>query len=245
MPFITQGKTNVKYLFIIIIVAIFAGGITMGTFKLMKCPFWWPSAVINQTTGDETAGWQTYKNETYGFTFKYPENFGANVWKPLFWPPTTTVVSISEDPVAKGCPDFPLSYLGTQGATQKTVKINNIDYALYWASDGAAGSSYNSYCYVTKKDQNYYLISFVIRTTNGCGDNCGPYCGTQYETECRNFDFSKDVEIPIRKIMFTFRFLEEELCKNLCGDEICQEIVCLAIGCPCPETKESCPQDCK
>ncbi len=34
-------------------------------------------------------------------------------------------------------------------------------------------------------------------------------------------------------------------CKDLCGDGICQEIVCLAIGCPCAETKGSCPQDCK
>jgi len=36
----------------------------------------------------------------------------------------------------------------------------------------------------------------------------------------------------------------EEACKNLCGDGVCQEIVCMAIGCPCAETKESCPQDC-
>ncbi len=34
-------------------------------------------------------------------------------------------------------------------------------------------------------------------------------------------------------------------CKDLCGDGICQEVVCLAIGCPCAETVESCPQDCK
>ena len=33
-------------------------------------------------------------------------------------------------------------------------------------------------------------------------------------------------------------------CKNLCGDGTCQEIVCMAIGCPCSENKESCPQDC-
>lgn len=38
---------------------------------------------------------------------------------------------------------------------------------------------------------------------------------------------------------------EEGICKNLCGDGICQEVVCLAIGCPCAETKESCPQDCE
>jgi putative hemolysin len=36
----------------------------------------------------------------------------------------------------------------------------------------------------------------------------------------------------------------ERVCKDLCGDGICQEIVCMAIGCPCPETKESCPIDC-
>ncbi|MEM7826813.1 MAG: DUF333 domain-containing protein [Candidatus Aenigmatarchaeota archaeon] len=34
-------------------------------------------------------------------------------------------------------------------------------------------------------------------------------------------------------------------CENLCGDGICQRIVCMALGCPCPETAESCPQDCK
>lgn len=34
-------------------------------------------------------------------------------------------------------------------------------------------------------------------------------------------------------------------CKDLCGDGVCQEIVCLALGCPCPETPENCPQDCK
>ena len=34
-------------------------------------------------------------------------------------------------------------------------------------------------------------------------------------------------------------------CKDLCGDGVCQEIVCMAVGCPCPETPENCPQDCK
>ncbi len=34
-------------------------------------------------------------------------------------------------------------------------------------------------------------------------------------------------------------------CKDLCGDGECQEVVCQAIGCPCPETPESCPSDCQ
>ena len=37
---------------------------------------------------------------------------------------------------------------------------------------------------------------------------------------------------------------EREACKNLCGDGICQEFVCEAVGCPCAETKDNCLQDC-
>ncbi|TAK05219.1 hypothetical protein EPO33_04570 [Patescibacteria group bacterium] len=33
-------------------------------------------------------------------------------------------------------------------------------------------------------------------------------------------------------------------CKNQCGNGQCEEIVCLAVGCPCAETPASCPQDC-
>ncbi len=37
----------------------------------------------------------------------------------------------------------------------------------------------------------------------------------------------------------------ERFCKDFCGDGICQEIVCMAVGCSCPETKQTCPIDCK
>jgi len=36
----------------------------------------------------------------------------------------------------------------------------------------------------------------------------------------------------------------EKSCKDLCGDGQCQEIVCMAIGCPCAESHASCPKDC-
>lgn len=34
-------------------------------------------------------------------------------------------------------------------------------------------------------------------------------------------------------------------CKDTCGDGECAEMVCQAIGCPCAESAETCPQDCK
>jgi len=49
------------------------------------------------------------------------------------------------------------------------------------------------------------------------------------------------------------RFIDDErgssekagrACKDLCGNGRCEEIVCMAVGCPCAESKASCPQDC-
>lgn len=48
------------------------------------------------------------------------------------------------------------------------------------------------------------------------------------------------------------RFIQDEgafrpnqkTCKNTCGNGTCEQISCMALGCPCPETRASCPQDC-
>ncbi len=37
----------------------------------------------------------------------------------------------------------------------------------------------------------------------------------------------------------------EERCANQCGNGTCEEIVCMGLGCPCPENPQICPQDCK
>jgi eight-cysteine-cluster-containing protein len=37
---------------------------------------------------------------------------------------------------------------------------------------------------------------------------------------------------------------ENENCVDKCGDNICQEVVCLAISCPCAESSNTCSQDC-
>lgn len=37
---------------------------------------------------------------------------------------------------------------------------------------------------------------------------------------------------------------DQAICRNLCGNGSCEEIVCMGTGCPCAETPQSCPQDC-
>jgi hypothetical protein len=37
----------------------------------------------------------------------------------------------------------------------------------------------------------------------------------------------------------------DKLCQNRCGDGNCDEVVCMGSHCPCAETADSCPADCK
>lgn len=39
--------------------------------------------------------------------------------------------------------------------------------------------------------------------------------------------------------------IKSGICRNRCGDGICQQIACMAEGCPCPESIDTCPKDCK
>ncbi len=38
---------------------------------------------------------------------------------------------------------------------------------------------------------------------------------------------------------------EKLICVDMCGNGICEEMVCMGEGCPCAETPDSCPADCK
>ncbi len=55
----------------------------------------------------------------------------------------------------------------------------------------------------------------------------------------------KGIERAIENAQEQINKGEKGICVNKCGDGICQEIVCLATGCPCPEMKENCPADCQ
>jgi hypothetical protein len=71
---ITQGKTNIKYLFIAAILAVFAGGIMIGSYKMTDYYQKFSFQQI-QSVKDETAGWKIYTNEKYGFEMKYPADW--------------------------------------------------------------------------------------------------------------------------------------------------------------------------
>lgn len=209
----SQVKKNlvVSGIIFFIVIILFFGGIFAWKNGLIKkvlseetpTPTETQSSVLSATP-DETANWKVYKDEQTGAEFKYPENFRANVWRAHIWPPKLTVIPIAESPTEKGCS-------GTQLDSGKTKTINGIDYVLFIGSDVGAGSLYGDYCYVTKKDQNYYVLDFVIWSHTGCGDGgCGAYCETQFEMECKNLDRADMIEKPIEKIVSTLKFGESD-----------------------------------
>jgi hypothetical protein len=103
-----------------------------------------------------------------------------------------------------------------------------------------------------------FLIVAVISFCFGCIGEAAPRLE---EAQPKNFQDCVDAGGKILKSFPAqcvttdgIRFIDDErgsaekegpACKDLCGNGQCEEMVCMAIGCPCAETKASCPQDCK
>ena len=91
---------------------------------------------------------------------------------------------------------------------------------------------------VYSKDYDFEITSFAECTTAGyevlypdC-EGCLPYCetpsGERFEQQLPPKEESQG----------------DEHCIDQCGDGVCDEVVCMAEGCPCAETPQNCPEDC-
>jgi hypothetical protein len=67
-----------------------------------------------------------------------------------------------------------------------------------------------------------------------------------YPARCVTKDGQSFVDESAKKILLLDEPAQEQkICKDLCGNGSCEEMVCMAAGCPCAESEESCPADCK
>jgi hypothetical protein len=57
-----------------------------------------------------------------------------------------------------------------------------------------------------------------------------------YPAQCVSKNGDRFFDKPIAK--------PARVCTDNCGNGVCEEIVCMALGCPCAESQTSCPKDC-
>lgn len=85
--------------------------------------------------------------------------------------------------------------------------------------------------------------STTIQSCSLEGEICGGIAGFQC---CNNLVCELEGDFPDAAGTCIQQTPPQQIfCEDLCGDNICQEIVCLGEDCPCPETFENCPEDCQ
>lgn len=140
---------------------------------------------------DETADWKTYRNEEYGFEFKYPANGNVKTgydWTPDFWPPQIKIVSLNED-VARACP---ISNGGYYVSNKRFVEIEGFGnpITLYKLSYNGTKSGSIRYCYIVESTKTENYIAYFEFTSMTDVDHV----------------LEKDVDALTQKIISTFKF---------------------------------------
>jgi hypothetical protein len=89
MPFITHEKTNWRFLFIVVVIALISGGSILWLGMRQDFYYETPEIKIPKKVLDEfadsssiasaTEDWQTYRNEEYGFEMKYPGEWESSI----------------------------------------------------------------------------------------------------------------------------------------------------------------------
>jgi predicted oxidoreductase (fatty acid repression mutant protein) len=124
------------------------------------------------------------------------------------------------------------------GVVDKDVAIDNFDYI-----DQAGQFNFFADQAIVKqiKDQNPDLQDYFIGVAVDKGTVLGYQ--TNEDSEINKVYLAVDYNLLV-ETEDTDKTEQEPICEDMCGDGVCQSIVCLGSGCPCAETVQNCPQDC-
>jgi hypothetical protein len=211
---IRDSRSNWKYLLIVMILALLVSGGIWGYLRcfereissLSKYPEikkLEKSKREKLKAEEEIANWKTYRNEEYGFEFKYPSDAklteevyedGCNVHiEPPFTPGTTLVEkNLDVGVIAGKCPEM----LGIE-VEKKVVRIGEIEFVKEVSGEPAAGSVYDYIRYSTMKNGHCVYLCLFLHSINP-GNLPVPRPGFDYEKETKILD----------EIISTFKFIK-------------------------------------
>ncbi len=162
---------------LLIILAALAGG------------FYW---LVKNKSVAVPSNWLTFTDEAGVYTYRYPANLGTTYITPQEWPPQINLLEASpldcvpaEHPTAHG------------GQTEDKI-VNGHEYCVTTQVEGAAGSTYTDYAYLTLLKNKLIRVNLTLR-----------------EPQCLNYDEPKQGECQAEQANFNLDKIIDQLVQSL------------------------------
>lgn len=231
---------------IILLLVVGAGGYFLYQKQVNK-PVTIPQAsqLTPSPTPGETANWKAYTNTTWNYQFQYPSTW---IVEELDTEHVVITSSDIEKSVDGRITKFPTNYIRVSIVNRENI-TRSFDEEIKSVYTESPQCSVGSECpssppLITKKT-NANSLEYYFLTTGVYNNELTifslPKDKNRYVLIDPRLALASNIKLP-EKISSTFKFTDQA---GFCGDSICQEVVCTAIGCPKPETPQSCPQDCQ
>ena len=152
--------------------------------------------------------WKEYEGN--GISFEYPETLGAEYISETEWPPTVEIRSGDDNKCWEGITVSSAYPIYFREVMDKTI------YCIDVSEEGAAGSVYKSYTYISPRRGRLVALSFVLRYPN-----CLNYPEDQARTCAKEREFF-DLDALVNNIFQTIKF---ESASNTLADQIARCLV--------------------
>jgi len=206
MPFLTQGKTNWKFIGIVAVLAVIVSGAALGYIY-----FLWPKQLAPLPDSIKMEVSEKSKDKISGLKYEieYPnlENFegeGDYYYWFLSQGPKVDIYSPSE---FIECSEEEGSLI----LLLEELAINDIQYFLCTFTEGAVGTHYTTYYAFTTKNKEQFILSLTIGKTSCYAYGSPFYPESQFQAcEEKYQKAEKKVKELIVQMLSTIRFTEED-----------------------------------
>jgi len=207
MILLTEGKTNWKYILIVLILAVIVGGGVLWWIKKEEvAPIEFPEIKKpEKVVEDETANWKVYKDEVYGFEIKYPKDWTIEEAK-IEEAKEIVKRYLSFSPMGK---TYILGGMGNRQPISILVSKGGIEAyrSIYPKKEGAETIIVNNYSTI-REERDFGEIFYIIQ--NPEDDTVVTFENwIQVIEDLIKPSEKKELENIFDQMLSTFRFLEE------------------------------------